>query len=750
MPPECGPIGYVSIPHVYCFTFNDDSQTSHDYDCDGLPDSADTHPGEAENLAKNLGCLSGLCDMFAGNPANVVTGNKYEEVLDLTISTPGLPLEIRRSYNSQVITDGPLGYGWIHTYDLSIQVVQETSPKRVIVWDSDGRALYFTENSRTTEIIFAGESGVKDRLKQVISTGEYFLRRKEGNLTYKFGSDGRLLEISDPSGNRLTFTYTGGLLTQVSNNFEKSLSIQYNNNRISSITDPKGQSILYEYLNGDLTKVTYPDQNFIRYTYSNHRMTDKYDNNNNLIGHWVYDTWGRVITYYSHVKDGVPQERIDLTFELGRTLVTRSTGTTTYTTAVINGINVVQQVEGCSTCGSVNKSFQYSNRLDLTHVTSTSDGQNYTTQYTYDNPPNSWEQVGEILQMKEAVGKPEQRTTSYSYTHRTDDPFLLTQSTETIKSVVDPQQNKVITTAYDNQGNILSRQEAGYVLINGTPTQKTYTTSYQYNNYGQLTEINGPIPGNSDVTTFEYYGSTESIVNNRYQLKAIVNALSQRTEFSNYDANGNVGKITDPNGVETEYTYDERNRIKTIENLTTNALTEYSYDARGNLSSIVLPEGNQIDFTYNLANKLTEIKDSLDNKIKYYYNVEGNREREEIRDPQGTLKKQLDFTYDAYNRLKKIINPDSNYAEYTYDGRGNATSIKDPKSNTTGYEYDPLSRLKKMTQRGTVITDYGYDTQDNPASVTDPRNHTTQYVYDDFGRKNQDHFPGYRDHKIRI
>ena len=135
--------------------------------------------------------------------------------------------------------------------------------------------------------------------------------------------------------------------------------------------------------------------------------------------------------------------------------------------------------------------------------------------------------------------------------------------------------------------------------------------------------------------------------NNRGQLKAIVNALSQMTEFSDYDANGNVGKIKDPNNVETEYTYDERNRIKTIENLTTSALTEYSYDSRGNLSSIVLAEGNQIDFTYNLANKLTEIKDSLDNKIQYQYDVEGNRSQEKVKDPQGTLKKQLDFTYDC-------------------------------------------------------------------------------------------------------
>jgi len=742
--PDCSWGGCSGAP---CGTLVDKrTQTMKDQGCCPL----DPHTGvpfnpwiDSEDLAKGRG-RPRLCDISkgklinsVGNPTNVATGNKYEEVLDLTIPTPGIPLEFRRSYNSQITFDGPLGYGWTHTYDLLLQVVQ-TSPKRIRMWDSDGRALYFSEVQQTpTEILFGGESGVKDRLKQVISTGEYFLRRKEGNLTYKFGSDGKLLEISDPNGNSQTLTYAGGLLTQVSNNFGKTLSIQYNGSRISSITDPKNQSIFYEYTNGGLTKVTYPDQNFISYAYLNHNLTDKYDTNNNLIGHWGYDNRHRVTNYYSHIKDSVHQEEINLTYQVGSTVVTRSPGATTYTTAVIDSIDVVQQIEGCSTCGSVNKSFQYSNRLDLTQVTSIDGSNQYTTQYTYDNPTNWWEQVGEITQMTEALGWPEQRITSYTYTHRIDDPFLLTQSTETIKSVVDTQQKKVTTLTYDTAGNILSRQEAGYVLINGTPTQRTFTTSYQYNALGQLTQIYGPRTDVSDITTLEYYANSPGEGNNRAQLKAIINALNQRTEFSEYDANGNLGKIKDPNNVETQYTYDERNRIKTITNLSTMAQTQYFYDTRGNLDYIILPELNQIDFDYNPANKLIEIKDSLNNKIQYQYDVEGNRSHEEIKDPQGTLKKYLDFTYNPYNRLWKIINPDANYTEYAYDGRGNRTSTKDPKNFMTSFTYDPLSRMKDMTQPLSIITRYGYDTQDNQTSVTDPNTNITQYYNDDFGRKNQ-------------
>ena len=733
-PPQCGS-GIDCGRWVYVLEWSDQDPQTYDTDCDGVPDNSDPDvtPGD-KNRGRPKCNLPGL---FAGNPVNVATGNKYEEVLDLTVSTPGIPLEFGRSYNGQVISDGPLGYGWTHTYNLSLDVVQTSPTKRVRIWDSDGRALYFNKVQQSSdEILFAGESGVKDRFKQVISTGEYFLRKKESNLTFKFGVNRKLLEISDPNGNTLSLTYTGGLLTQVSNNFGKTLSIQYNgNNRISSVTDPRGQSILYEYTNGDLTRVSYPDTNSTSYSYSSHHLTDKYDTNNNLIGHWAYDSYGRVITYYSHLKESAPQERIDLSYQSGSTVVTRSAGTATYTTAVIEGIKVAEQVEGCSGCGSRNKRFTYTDRLDLSQVTSIDGVNEYTTQYVYDNPPNPWEQVGEVLQKTEAVGWPEERITNYYYTHDPNDPLLVTQRIETKGSVVDPNHNRTSTSNYDANGNLTSQVETGDVLVNGVPTQKTYTTSYQYNSYSQLNQTNGPRTDVSDITTYEYYENNPGEGNNRGQLKAVVNALGQRTEFSDYDANGNVGRITDPNGVVTLRTYDERNRIKTITNQTTGALTQYFYDVRGNLITVIMPEGNTINSTYDLANRLIEVSDSLGNKIVYGYDVEGNRIREEIKDPQGTLKKYLDFTYDAYNHLKKIINPDTNYTEYTYDALGNRTNVKDPKNYNTAYTFDALNRMITMTQPQQTLTEYDYDIHDNPTSVTDPKGNTTQYQYDDFGRR---------------
>ena len=203
----------------------------------------------------------------------------------------------------------------------------------------------------------------------------------------------------------------------------------------------------------------------------------------------------------------------------------------------------VATIEGCgTTCGGdTHKTFTYDRWMNLTDAASVSGGQSYTTHYVYDEPVNFWDRIGEVVQKTEAVGFPEERTTSYAYTHRTNDPFLLTQSTETKPSVLASGQNKVITTSYDAYGKIASRTETGYVLVNGVPTQRTYTTGFHYNSLGQLIQINGP--QNGCLRNYHLCILPERCRpgNNRGQLMTVTDALGHITQYSNYDANGNVG-----------------------------------------------------------------------------------------------------------------------------------------------------------------------------------------------------------------
>lgn len=107
------------------------------------------------------------------DPVDVATGNKYEEVLDLSISTPGIPLEFRRSYNSLQAQNGPLGYGWTHNFNMKITTFLTTPIMHVIVWDTDGRPLYYSQDQRTYSdgMHFVPDSGItKDRLRQDSTT----------------------------------------------------------------------------------------------------------------------------------------------------------------------------------------------------------------------------------------------------------------------------------------------------------------------------------------------------------------------------------------------------------------------------------------------------------------------------------------------------------------------------------------------------------------------------------------------------
>ena len=52
-----------------------------------------------------------------GDPVGVFTGSAYEVAEDLRVVCPDLDLVMFRSYSSGSMDEGPLGFGWTHTYD---------------------------------------------------------------------------------------------------------------------------------------------------------------------------------------------------------------------------------------------------------------------------------------------------------------------------------------------------------------------------------------------------------------------------------------------------------------------------------------------------------------------------------------------------------------------------------------------------------------------------------------------------------
>lgn len=56
-----------------------------------------------------------------GLSVDAATGELDDNVTDAAIPGPGEPLDLTRTYSStQAATEGPLGYGWVDSYDMSV------------------------------------------------------------------------------------------------------------------------------------------------------------------------------------------------------------------------------------------------------------------------------------------------------------------------------------------------------------------------------------------------------------------------------------------------------------------------------------------------------------------------------------------------------------------------------------------------------------------------------------------------------
>ncbi len=158
---------------------------------------------------------------------------------------------------------------------------------------------------------------------------------------------------------------------------------------------------------------------------------------------------------------------------------------------------------------------------------------------------------------------------------------------EGLSKVTDPL-GAISTFSRDARGRIVSMVDVA-----------GQTTSYEYNFYDRLLEMeqpdpDGPGPLAAPVTSFNYdpHGRLES------KIEPLGTTIYQ------YDLASNLASITDPNNNTTTFSYDGWNRVITE----TNSLGKargYTYDVGGNLARTVDRNGKIIQFDYDNLDRLT-------------------------------------------------------------------------------------------------------------------------------------------------
>ena len=266
------------------------------------------------------------------------------------------------------------------------------------------------------------------------------------------------------------------------------------------------------------------------------------------------------------------------------------------------------------------------------------------------------------------------------------------------------------------------------LMVLSSQIQAQRTTSYTYNEFGQVLTMDGPRTDVSDVMTYEYDEQ-----GNRTRM---LNALGHETLYTSYDPSGYLLSMTDPNGVVTDYTYDLRQRMTSYTvaaGTSLAATTTLEYDLVGNLTAVIQPNGAVMNYEYDAAHRLVAMEDGLGNRMEYTLDPAGNITQQDLRDPSGSLASTQTRVYDELSRLIETVGADSQTTGYSYDRNDNLVETEDGFLNPTSRSLDALNRVIEETDRDFNTSSFTYDTQDRLTSVTDQRGLTTTYKYNAYG-----------------
>ena len=183
--------------------------------------SAGTDPSSRSNATTND--QPRVEKKTCGDPVGVFTGNAYETAEDLRVACPDLDLVMFRFYSSGSMGEGPLGFGWTHSYDW--RVVRDGG--KVVVYASGER--WPSDSAHVFTLPSPGSS--------VWNADGYELRRSSDGLwtvvtpdalAYAFDALGRLSSMTTWNGTRVTISRdAAGRVAQALHSCGKSLTFEY-------------------------------------------------------------------------------------------------------------------------------------------------------------------------------------------------------------------------------------------------------------------------------------------------------------------------------------------------------------------------------------------------------------------------------------------------------------------------------------------------------------------------------------------
>ncbi|WP_294354435.1 RHS repeat-associated core domain-containing protein [uncultured Clostridium sp.] len=370
---------------------------------------------------------------------------------------------------------------------------------------------------------------------------------------------------------------------------------------------------------------------------------------------------------------------------------------------------------------------------------------------------------------------------------------------------------------YDNNGNKVLEKHGINLVSEDEVCLKCNEINFKYDSENRLIEVSDKYGAKArykydclnhkTYESFKINDDTTKVIH--YIYDKVGNLIERKEELSSrfispdkrnstvwsstkyeYDKNGNIIKITTPNGYEIGRVYDEIDRV--IEEYQVDDVNGifrakvYEYDKADNIIALREFSGSDAkeitkkylgEYNYNLKffdrynkkkeneklfaeknfnfdKKKKEYKYDEQNRLTHFVNASGNTTRLFYDKNDRIIKQVLPEQYDInsddgvgttykYNPKGQVVEVINGLGEIvtqnTYDPKGNLKSTIDGEKNKVEYTYTLLGQIKDITtpnsrKENKKAQSYSYDARGNITGVIDGNGNETSYVLDDWGR----------------
>lgn len=608
-----------------------------------------------------LTAASKLIGTGQSHPVDVSSGHFYTDNIDFKLPGP-IPLFWERTWHSYSTYNGPMGYGWHHSYDLALAI--DTVSEAAIMRLADGRVAHFELPQLNKESYNRGE-----KLTLHLHEEGYYYAVDKAGLIYRFTekiyrnainkTETHLLKsVANRNGFAIRFSYDdSAVLKEIIDSAGRKLQVNSDSQgRIINIEAPdpryQGRSSFpitaYTYSpEGDMSSQADALNQAMYFEYANHLM--------------VKEVWrnGCVWTLKYNKAEGPDAKCIEVK-GTGGLLHYKFDYTDPKCTVVINSRGFKKQ-------------FYHKNGVVIKYIDPLNAEWNY-----------HFNAFNELEWETDPLGN--QKTTTYD-------------KWGNVESIIEP--NGAFTQIMYGSG-FLKHIPVESIDKGGGKWK------WDYDGFGNLVKRTNPI---NAETRFEYEDGF---------LKTIINAKGSKTLLE-YDRAFNLSMVVASNGYEMQWSYDVLgNCTRSVDSVGNTRKVEFNI---GSLPiTINEPDGNTRYLKFDAEANVIEAKDKHYNirfaydalnhiiarsqagqTVNYKYDTESNLVQLTNEHNENYI-----FEIDAADRVVKEIGFDGLVRNYSRDTAGKVIKVDRPGNKFTQYNYDAVGNITDVNYHDDSFEKYTY------------------------------------------